>query len=869
MVLKTADEFTGGADFDVYAALAAGACVITANNRLARHLQAGYAQGLRAAGHRVWEAPDILPWPAFVQRTAEVARAQAGGRGPLTAAQEQWLWSELVTEYELGFLCPDRAFAAQAAEAWQLLADYALPLPEAGGDRESEIFVALARAFTRRLAARGRDDAAHDPARVAEAIDAGRVAVSPHVLWAGFTRLTPAQEAVKAACEARGARVTVLPLSDLGGKGDARIFATTAEELTAALLWARERITPEGRGRYALVVADLAAQRKRIVRLAHEILTCHPSEGVVPYEISLGTALAEAPVVAAALRIWHLAAGTLASGEAAALIQSPFIRGAEAERSARAQRAYGMLMEAPEVDLAAVARGLRSDTPSARAGFARLAGLVRRWPRRAPASAWAGWFMEALTAVGWPGAAAREDYQAIAAVHDVLESFATLEAVTDGISFTRALSFVQGTLADRVFQPRGGDAPLQILGPLEAIGLTFDGLWVMNLHDRAWPAVRPPHPLLPLAFQRAHRLPHAFVEDDIRFAGRVLQDLARAAPETILSCARHDASGPLRPSRALIERAAQEVEAPVFRSRLDQAFAARAALEPYPVRAAPLDGARAGPFGAGLLAAQAACPFRAMAQYRLRADPLDAPGYGQTPAMRGAVAHKVMEIWFGEFPEPRAWLALDTDMRARRIAETVSAAQAAFAEDYARFPASFMALEARRMGRVLTEFLAREEARPAFTVAGREKEVTLRCGPLAMRGRIDRVDLVDGRAVLIDYKTGRMPVVDWTTERPEYPQLLFYAVAEGPDVAGIAYAGLSARDGGYKAWVRDGDLLPEATMVADWGQATGMWSALLARLAGDFAAGGAAADPLDGACEYCGREGFCRIDEGGAGDDDE
>ncbi len=869
MVLKTANEFTGGADQELYAALAAGACVITANNRLARHLRLGYAHSLRAAGRLVWETPDVLPWQAFVQRSAEAARARGKSPPPLTEAQEHWLWSELVTEYDPGFLCQDRAFAAQAADAWQLLADYALPLPEAGGDRESEIFVALAQGFTRRLAALGRDDAAHDPARVTEAIGAGRVAIGAEIIWVGFERLIPAQEAVKAACVARGASCTVLPLPNRGGEGDARIFATAAEELTAALVWARERITAPGHGRYALVVADLAAQRRRILRRAHEILVSCEPDGVVPYEISLGAALSEAPVVAAARRIWQLAGGVLAAGEAAALIQSPFIHEATAEHSGRALRAYEMLTGMAEVDLTAVARGLAVGAPMAHAGFARLTGIVRRWPRRASASTWAGLLMGALTAVGWPGAATREDYQAVAAVHEVLESFATLDAVAGGLSYAKVLTFVTGMLGDRVFQPAGGDARLQILGPLEAIGLTFDGLWVMNLHDRVWPAVRPPHPLLPLSFQRAHRLPHAFVEDDIRYAGRVLEDLAHAAPETILSCARHDASGPLRPSRALIERAAREAPAPAFMDRFARAFAARGGLESYPGRAAPLDGTRAGPFGAGLLAAQAACPFRAMAQYRLRADPLDAPGCGLAPAVRGAIVHKVMEIWFGEFPEPRAWQALDSSTRLRRIAETVAAAQAAAADDYARFPAAFMGLEARRMERLLAEFLEREEARPAFQVVGREKEVTLRCGPLMVRGRIDRVDRVGECAVLIDYKTGRMPVVDWTTDRPEHPQLLFYAAAEGPEVAGIAYAGLSVRDRGYKAWARNADLLPGTTVVADWDQVTAAWPALVARLAADFAAGTAAVDPLEKACDYCGRESFCRIDEDGGDGDDE
>ena len=386
MVLKTANEFTGGADRELYAALAAGACVITANNRLARHLRLGYAHSLRAAGRLVWETPDVLPWQAFVQRSAEAARARGKSPPPLTEAQEHWLWSELVTEYDPGFLCQDRAFAAQAADAWQLLADYALPLPEAGGDRESEIFVALAQGFTRRLAALGRDDAAHDPARVTEAIGAGRVAIGAEIIWVGFERLIPAQEAVKAACVARGASCTVLPLPNRGGEGDARIFATAAEELTAALVWARERITAPGDGRYALVVADLAAQRRRILRRAHEILVSCEPDGVVPYEISLGAALSEAPVVAAARRIWQLAGGALAAGEAAALMQSPFIHEATAEHSGRALRAYEMLTGTAEVDLTAVARGLGGGAPMAHAGFARLAG--ERLEVRAGAQHW-------------------------------------------------------------------------------------------------------------------------------------------------------------------------------------------------------------------------------------------------------------------------------------------------------------------------------------------------------------------------------------------------------------------------------------------------------------------------------------------------
>ncbi len=868
MVLKSAKEFTGGPDFDVYAALEAGACLITANNRLARRIRLGYAQSRHRAGQRAWEAPDVLPWHAFVTRARGLASIEGRSRPLLTAAQEQWIWSALVAEQGSEFLCQDRDFGTLAAEAWQLLADYRLPLPSAVGDRESEILVALAQGFMDRLEGLGREDAAREAVRVAAAIREGHVRPGARLLWAGFERLTPAQEAVNAACEAAGVPCKILPLPNIEGQVEARTFPLFTEELTTALLWARERVTANPVGRYVLVLPDLAAHRAQLLRLAREIFAVGGQGAGVPYEISLGAPLAEAPVAVMALRVWGLAGGPLKATDAASLIQSPFLAGAQSERASRALGAYGLLGEGPEIHITSVVRALRrSGCTSAEAAFARLAGLARKWPRRASASAWAGLFMGALQAVGWPGAAQEGDYQAVAAINEVLESVATLEAVAGKLSYAQALTTIEGALRDRVFQEGGGDAPVQIMGPLEALGLTFDGLWMLNLHDRVWPPVRPPHPLLPLAFQRAHRLPHAFVEDDVRYAARLIGDLTRAAPETILSSALHDGTETLRPSGVLLDRNPGEVPGVAFTSRARRVFEARAPLEASPSRAAPLEVPTAGPYGAGMLAAQAACPFRAMAQYRLRADPLEEPGHGLAPSTRGAVTHKVMEMWFAEFPEPRAWQALLTDERKRRIADTVAAAQAAARDEYAAFPAAFMALEARRMERVLGDFLKREEMRPPFAVVAREKEVTLTCGPLAVRGRIDRADLVGDRLLLIDYKTGKMPNVDWQGERPEHPQLLFYAAAQGADVAGIAYAGLSVRNGGYKAWVRDGDLIPEAHVVSDWEAATQAWPPLLARLASAFAEGAAAVDPLEGACDYCGREGFCRVSEGRGRDD--
>jgi len=869
MVLKTADEFTKDSYQELFSALAAGATVVTANNRLARHIALLWGEAERARGLAVWETPDVLPWTAYIRRAADVVRAGlATPAAPLSDTQERWLWADLVRAQEAGFLCTDQAFGDLAADAWRLLADYAQPVPAGDGSPETEAFVALARAFKDRLRVNQREDRARDGARVVTALQRGALAPPAILVWAGFQRLTPIQNQVNDAGLAAGGAVKILGLPQVQGSMQALVFPSVDNELTATLLWAQDRFLHNPQGRYAIVVPDLERHRLPMARLADEIfaVTTHTEER--PYGFSLGAPLVDAPVIAAALRAWRLIQGPLGPMDAALLMQSPFVAGAQTPRAVRAQAAYAVLEGGIALglpDMAGLAQSLGARDWSAR--LMRLASRVRAWPKRARASVWAGLMMDALGVLGWPGFAAQAEYQAAAALRDVLESIAGLDAVAAPMSYGLALATVQEALAERVFQAGDSEARVQIMGPLEAVGLSFDGLWVVNLHDGVWPAMRQPHPLLPLAFQREHHFPHADIEDDVRYAEALTQYFSRAAPEVYLSAALHDGRDPQRPSRLLENFAPKVAAAPPFTGRAARVFAARSSLEEIRESPAPLVALRPTGYGVGLFAAQAGCPFKAAAQYRFRADPLSPLSYGLAPSVRGAVLHAALEQLFRALPDQAALMSLSLIAKEQQIAAAVAHALAGAHEAYRAFPHAFLALEAQRYQDLVRDFLALEEGRPAFRVQACEKEVDFLCGEIKARVRIDRVDEVGGRLVLIDYKTGKVPTLDLASERPLYPQLLLYAAALGEDVAGFAYAALSARGSSYKAWVRDADLLPGATVVPEWEQRAASWPVLLRRLADEFGEGRADVKPEPGACDYCGRESLCRIGERGQDDD--
>src|SRR3546814_8354858 len=99
---------------------------------------------------------------------------------------------------------------------------------------------------------------------------------------------------------------------------------------------------------------------------------------------------------------------------------------------------------------------------------------------------------------------------------EVLVDFSRLERVLGRIPLSAAVSALR-ELADRtVFQPQSGDARVQVMGQLEAQGLSFDALWVTGIDDERFPAASRPHPFIPHPLQRARALPHASAERELR-----------------------------------------------------------------------------------------------------------------------------------------------------------------------------------------------------------------------------------------------------------------------------------------------------------------------------------------------------------------
>jgi probable DNA repair protein len=833
---------------------AAGITVVTPNRRLAQVLRAEFDDHQTRRGLSVWEDADILPLDAYVQRCYEDALyAEGGGELPmlLSEAQQRELWEAAIAGSKwAGALLDVPLTAAHAMEAWRLAHAWGIAgaLGRTPGNEDARAFAEWAKSYARRL----KKDRLTDTALL---FDLPLCAKKPRLLVGyAFDIVTKQAQALfdrHAFVACRSARGAANP-----GKC---AFASPRAELEAAAAWARARLEA-GLGRIGVVVPDLERRRREVARVLARVLG-RAADADAPFNLSAGEPLAGYPLVSFALTLLELAAGEVDFERVSRLLRSPFLGDAEAERAARARLDARLRERAPPSLSLAKLIGMLDEGPL-RSRFEKIFALKN--PDPSP-HGWARHFTAVLEAAGFPGGRALDsaEFQTRGKFNEALGELARLGLVSPRLPEAGALARLRRLCAETPFQPERGAgearAPIQVLGLLESAGQAFDALWVSGLTDERWPLRARPHPFLPLALQRAAGIPEASAESALALDARLTAEWAAASPATVFSWARREEDRDLLPSVLLAGIPEREADAPSFPHYRDLIFAARK-LESFEDSKAPTLGSGAVRGGTRVLADQAACPFRAFARHRLRAEALEAPAPGPEALARGRLLHLLMAGIWRELGSSAA-LAGDPGPQIE------NAARAAVAE--LGLEGRLAELEVARLAKLAGEWLALERERPPFAVAAVEEKVELEVGGLALNGRIDRLDRflegeMRGTHALIDYKTGaRVTPNDWDGKRPDDPQLPLYAVTSALPVSAVAFAKLRAGDMKFSGFSAEKGAIPGVKPAQDWAAMTAGWKAALEALARGFAAGRAEVDPKRGlqTCRRCDLQTLCRVHE--------
>ncbi len=868
------------------------AALLTPNSRLARRMVAEWGAAQRATGITVWEPLDAHPLEAWLRaRWSEaVARDLLPPRAVLSPLQEYQVWQQVIATHtartgaipllRIGEAAELAAEARQRLLRWEL--DPAEPRTRQLFKLESDcaVFLDWLEQFESRLAA----DELYTPddclVALASLHDYPR---AQPVALVECEELAP----LEARCLERvAARVERLPAPTHSADCRLLAFKDRRSELDGVARWAAALHREQPEATIGIVLAATGQDRVGLEYLLRREFDCLGDDyASLPVNFSTGISLSEAPVVRDAFSALALGKDRVSIASVSRLLRSRYLQLDDADSTLVQDFKLRLLDNGNDTIDVAELRGfagglLHGDGQRLALGGKLLALHEHRELRNAALpSRWAVHFHAVLDLWGWPGAAALDslEYQQVALWYATLESLGALDGICGEIDYAGAVALLREACDRQASHPQTADSPVQVLGPLEAVGLSFDHLWLLGMQATAWPAPARPNPFLPVSLQAARGMPHATAAREWAFGSTLLAQYRRANRHVFASYAA-EVDGVAEHPSALLDgfvSLGDDAQPPIPAEWLAEQGGAR--LESVGDSAAPPPGdpelaALRG--GAALLQNQSLCPFRAFAAHRLHAEALPEAQPGLSPAERGKLVHEALQYLWRVLGDHAALEALDTASEQSLIAAACDDALRRLRGFRRRaLGPACLELEASRLRSLLAEWLEVERQRADFSIAALEEDVVVHISRLAVRLRVDRIDTLPGGAhVIIDYKTGTTRLSNWLGERPSEPQMLLYGLATEEPPAALAFAqvrpgdclyrGLGEVEGIAGVQTDIGKAVGERMAATDWAALNAEWAATLARLTEDFLAGTAGVDPKESAaCRYCGLQPLCRIGE--------
>src|SRR5262245_38207900 len=234
----------------------------------------------------VWEAPDILPFGAFVQHLYEDGLySDLSAELPmlLTPSQEEELWRQVVGGS--GLLAAEGA-AAKCRDAWNLA--NAWRIRPGAGNQDTEAFASWLKKYLDRT---GNDV---DIARLPDVLHRFLPELKrPKLVVAYAFDILPPQ--TREFLDALGTEVAFSGPEKQSASLMRTSFDSAKHEVEAAARWARARLEAGGK-RIGVIIPSLEEKRKEVVRVFSRVMHPGGEKGQMPFNLSIGIPLVQYPV---------------------------------------------------------------------------------------------------------------------------------------------------------------------------------------------------------------------------------------------------------------------------------------------------------------------------------------------------------------------------------------------------------------------------------------------------------------------------------------------------------------------------------------------------------------------------------------------
>ncbi len=820
--------------------------VLTPNNRLSEALLRDYfAQSKKST----IEKPPCMPFRVALSKAFEQIHVTGAHANPpilLNSAQCKYLWRKLIqAESEITY---SEGLLQSVISSWEHCLQWQIDLndPAFEHTRQTRQFQRWWQFFAQQLKSQ---NFITEHELIPYLIHANSSLFSQNVVWVCFDDFTPQQILLQEHLTQKGFNQYQYEVEERSSLTKVLAAQDNKEEYQQLIEWLHLKINA-GNQHIGVVVPNLEQESPFLQRtLAHYF---EPAA----FNVSLGQSLNDFPLVAHALCWLNLDETYLSQHQASLLLQSPYILGSKEEFIARSECLQEeTLLENYSIPVNRFIDHLDSRVP-------KLADLLRNltpFPQEATIQEWIYLFQKRLNTLGFPGdyTLSSENYQCFnrfISVFDELRQFALLTQV-----FNKAeiLEIVQNLTKDTIFQPQKTGAPIQVCGLLEASGCEFDSLWIMGLTDQCLPQKVHLSAFIPPHLQRELGMPHSSPVRELQFAYRLLQRLQKSADSIVFSYAQLQADTPNLPCSLIIDFPPLERLPTSF--ELKKLPELRIVEESFHV---PLLAEESIHGGTAILSNQAKCPFKAFAEHRLRAKPSLQTTDGLDNKKRGQIIHAVMELLWQKLETQHKLLHSAPDVLEHYIDESIKTALEPLKKQSCGLPDTIQELEYIRLKRLVQTCLEWEKQRSPFTVTALEHSYSIPVAGLEFQVRVDRLDQVEDKKWVIDYKSSLPPSKPWNEDRPKESQLLLYALLDEQintllllqlKSGKISCMGLSEE----KQTVSGITHLKKEEAWADYRE---IWQKQLTDLSREFQEGYCPPQPANASiCQHCDFQNLCRF----------
>ncbi len=841
--------------------------IVTASRRQSRFIREQYQNHQAAQSKKVWHSLQVMPWSAFLNKCWSYC--QSMNLEPslpirLSVGQSRYLWGQIVESSQAAQdLLNKKQTVNLSYDGWRNLCQWQIDefdfLP---GDEDQSAFAAWYRSYQDLLNRNNWIDPFQQANMLLNQLTGFIGLIPENIGFYGFQQASPQQTSLMNAISAKKTVTFIENSANKNSQLSVKAAVSQEHEWVAAVRWAKQKIIA-GEKNIAIIIPELERVRSNIDRILQQEL--YPEsfmEGKINHslhDISVDEPLLMQPMTCLFKDILDLLTKKISKAQLQNLLLSPYLyqdknkhwSATKLELLVRKfNRNYYSLETIAE--LAAKQQieldWLDSIIHSVNTIHEKSKGLLSY-------SEFIEYLLDFLSQLHWSGyhVLSSREFQLQQSLLEQIKASANMQRVLEPqLTVSRSIKVLIQHLENQGFHQESPQAPIKVMGLLEAVGLQVNAAWLLGATDTLLPQKANPNPFLSKAVQLKHQMPGSSQQREIDYAQAIISSLL-TVPDLVVSYALQDSEQEqlLSPLIAGVAASIEVLEAiplsPEFLTEIENNH-----LQLYQdhqgLALSDEDFARG---GTALLKTQAASPFDAYVRYRLNAYPLEQDPLGISFMERGNLFHQLMQLIWQHLQDQKTLLAYSeqalNDVINRSIETVLKQASRHLPVLHHE---NFYQIEKQRLYQLASESLQLDKERSEFRVLACEAKRLIEVGGLKLQITIDRIDeLPDGSLIIIDYKTGQPKLVDLMNDPIGEPQLLLYAISEHKEtspVTGVLFYQAHLKAGRYIGFTDESEMINGVKALKDlknnpyankFDKAIQEWRLMLKQIATDFKQG--------------------------------